>query len=479
LTEVYRNYGQFDSKINEFSVRVEICWSRISDQLELSKQIKDSITDAQADLQLRVIHILQSKLEAATLAISKLDRRVMHLGKTEKLLFAARRDTFEVPVGELEAWQKRFEPTWFQLIKAAPSGIDGTLKSMTVDKPRDAAEPNREALNFRRAFIPTKSGAFIAEKTLEGHEKAAIPYCAAVVAIDPENKKQHILDTASSDAVKTKDARDLATRLRDSNPFTSGILKCKGAMKTTSTNSISFVFRVPDEFDRIRSLRQLLLADRAPESLTTRLQIAQSLAKAVYFVHLYEFVHKNISPETILSLGRTTDAELGSEVCLVGFQVIRYAYERTNTAELGWRSALYQHPNRLVQGDDKKVTFVMQHDMYSLGVCLLEIGLWESLVAYGGEDEKTQLSSTYGLGQDTTTMAGLEADKQKLLALSRGPLRARMGDKYSKVVETCLTCLDEDNVDFGDPREFQDDDEIEVGAMYIAKVIDIMATISL
>ena len=28
----------------------------------------------------------------------------------------------------------------------------------------------------------------------------------------------------------------------------------------------------------------------------------------------------------------------------------------------------------------------MQHDIYSLGVCLLEIGLWRSFVYYEGED---------------------------------------------------------------------------------------------
>ena len=30
----------------------------------------------------------------------------------------------------------------------------------------------------------------------------------------------------------------------------------------------------------------------------------------------------------------------------------------------------------------------MQHDIYSLGVCLLEIGLWESFVEYSQEDEE-------------------------------------------------------------------------------------------
>lgn len=35
-----------------------------------------------------------------------------------------------------------------------------------------------------------------------------------------------------------------------------------------------------------------------------------------------------------------------------------------------------------------------------------------------------------------------------------------MGTKYSKVVETFLTCLDRDNADFGDEKEFQDEDGV-------------------
>jgi hypothetical protein len=44
-----------------------------------------------------------------------------------------------------------------------------------------------------------------------------------------------------------------------------------------------------------------------------------------------------------------------------------------------------------------------------------------------------------------------------------------MGTSYGRVVETCLTCLDKDNVDFGDEKEFQDDDGVAVGVRYIEK----------
>ena len=45
-----------------------------------------------------------------------------------------------------------------------------------------------------------------------------------------------------------------------------------------------------------------------------------------------------------------------------------------------------------------------------------------------------------------------------------------MGTKYARIVETCLTCLDEENADFGDEREFQDADGVLVGVRYIEKV---------
>lgn len=59
-----------------------------------------------------------------------------------------------------------------------------------------------------------------------------------------------------------------------------------------------------------------------------------------------------------------------------------------------------------------------------------------------------------------------------LLQLVRGPpLRRQMGTLYAKIVETCLTCLDKGNVDFGDEKEFQDEDGVAVGVRYIEKVV--------
>ena len=61
--------------------------------------------------------------------------------------------------------------------------------------------------------------------------------------------------------------------------------------------------------------------------------------------------------------------------------------------------------------------------------------------------------------------------KNHLISLARSVLPTRMGTKYAKIAETCLTCLDENNEDFGNELEFQDEDGILVNVRYIEKVL--------
>jgi hypothetical protein len=51
---------------------------------------------------------------------------------------------------------------------------------------------------------------------------------------------------------------------------------------------------------------------------------------------------------------------------------------------------LYRHPQR--QSHDLKEYYVMQYEIYSLGICLLEIGLWRSFILYS-QDQKTPTPS--------------------------------------------------------------------------------------
>ncbi|KAK3345788.1 hypothetical protein B0T25DRAFT_611647 [Lasiosphaeria hispida] len=201
----------------------------------------------------------------------------------------------------------------------------------------------------------------------------------------------------------------------------------------------------------------LVLSPVCGSSLSDRLEMAKKLANAIFYVHLY-------------------GERYPSTISLVGFKVIRNADGRTYpVADRRWEANLYRHPRR--QGSDSDY-YVMQHDIYSLGVCLLEIGIWETFVAYDGPNGAAQPSKALGLAQDRQELQSGVTLKAHLVALSRSrALRANMGTKYSKVVETCLTCLDEDSMHFGDEQAFQDEEGVAVGIRYIETIMGMINAI--
>ncbi|KAF4494612.1 het-s domain containing protein [Fusarium agapanthi] len=459
LVQAYKDNGQADIAINELSVCIQICWSRLASQLEIMKDLELGMARDQRELQSQTLRILPSELEAVTLSISKQDKYT-NSKRIKAIQFLGLRETLENTVADLESWQKRFEPTWFQMVKFGPPDLDRALKKASQSKAQHHAQPVLEGLRLRQAFNnsePIK----LAERVLLGLERKAIPYCKAELAVKKE-KKHLVIENVSRDTVGWRDARELASRLRGSNPFTFGILQCKGVVQSSTDPSLKFIFAVPEGYSKVQSCRQLLLSGNVPGSLTTRLQIARQLVTAVYYVHLYEFVHKNITPEIVLILEqpeRPTDIV----VCLIGFQLFRYVEGPTNTSQADPKDSVYQHhPSRM---STSKVNFIMQHDVYSLGVCHLEIGLWKSLVDY--ESGVAQVSNTLQATGGTSNHLEPEAVKDKLISLSRNQLRALMGDIYSKVVETCLTSLDQGNTEFGNFEDFEGQDCDNIGSRHL------------
>jgi len=89
----------------------------------------------------------------------------------------------------------------------------------------------------------------------------------------------------------------------------------------------------------------------------------------------------------------------------------------------------------------------MQHDIYSLGVILLEIGLWTSFVVYDSGDDKSVLPKPHPmLGaadlNAQTRRGGAFDNKKTLEALAERGLPARLGTRYTNIVLLCLRCLD-------------------------------------
>ncbi|KAK3947523.1 hypothetical protein QBC32DRAFT_192510, partial [Pseudoneurospora amorphoporcata] len=72
----------------------------------------------------------------------------------------------------------------------------------------------------------------------------------------------------------------------------------------------------------------------------------------------------------------------------------------------------------------------MQHDVYSLGVCLLEMGLWRSFVMY--DDYGAKVGE--GLRLPDGVLPSADAIKDDFVNLSASELVGEMGVEHSSVV---------------------------------------------
>lgn len=151
----------------------------------------------------------------------------------------------------------------------------------------------------------------------------------------------------------------------------------------------------------------------------------------------------------------------------------------------------------------------MQHDIYSLGVLLLELGLWQSFIAYSNPQSSSTPSSEntkdYQAASEPITpiqpsfmtehasekniLKRATAIKDHLISLASQELPAKMGQKYADIVLLCLQCLDspppssrndEDEVDDneGEFGDVYDEDGIMLGVKYIEKILLKMQEIS-
>ena len=119
----------------------------------------------------------------------------------------------------------------------------------------------------------------------------------------------------------------------------------------------------------------------------------------------------------------------------------------------------------------------MLHDVYSLGVCLLEVGLWSSFVNYaiGPNGEQSILPGLL----EIAAVPKMRDERKRAFELKRVfteladlKLPGCMGDKYTSLVVSCLSCLDKTSKFMnGDATSDNLDDGMDLGARYIQGVL--------
>ncbi|KAF2263897.1 hypothetical protein CC78DRAFT_496085 [Lojkania enalia] len=224
------------------------------------------------------------------------------------------------------------------------------------------------------------------------------------------------------------------------------------------------VFSIPDKLVNPRSLREVLLdkdfKGQIKHPLNERVNLAKQLARAVLHVHSKNHVHKNIRPETILLFddapqyqGECTKAfpvSLGTAF-LTGFERVRKDEADTVPIDgpMTWAENIYRHPSRqgASHSDDK---FTMLHDVYSLGVCLLEIAMWRSFVEFETRSsQRVKVNNTSACNLMERSQAGLPPRMlsphkihQKFVRDARNRIPIALGSQFSSVVVRCLTCVE-------------------------------------
>ena len=502
LVDMYNSYRNATSEIKERILSMKMTWLKIETQLKYLQEIETIQTEQHKALQRETLGVLQVKLQAAMDQLQKLGKKrdgdtinEASEGKAQEKQYKQWKyplikKSLDAAISELQAWQQTFDPTWFLTLRMSNPEIDANLKEFkeeslktggaeTHDKRKimSTAKNVRDCLRMDPQSGPTMF--FRTEETVDW-VYTAIPYSTASIC-ERSSKSQLIADSvpATPDIglnIQSRDVRDLARKLANTDPISFGLLKCRGVARVYREingplKAFDFHFHIPSSLHSPQSLRNVLIESKPSMSLSVRFLLAQQLARSLSYVHMYEFVHKGIRPETVLIFdsGKT---ELAHSF-LLGFEKFRADAGRTlKTSDSVWERDLYRHPER--QGEKPEEAYKMQHDIYSLGVCLLEIGMWRTLVTYNsvkGQPTPSQLlpPPDYSEKDEVGKARSL---KDTLIGLAQRELPSCMGDKYTGIVTSCLTCLDKTNPDFSDENDFKDEDDVIVGVRYIQKVSD-------
>lgn len=212
-----------------------------------------------------------------------------------------------------------------------------------------------------------------------------------------------------------------------------GTLRCRGIEHNTSKRAFGFVYELPPSIARPMTLRELLETTSSGKGsekkyrplLEDRFRLAKDLCHSLYMFHRLGWLHRNIHSENVvfvLSEG-AADSEAARKPYFLGFSGSRQMKldAFTRGADDSGKLRNYHHPAYLLQQHRYSHVF----DYYSIGMILLEIGLWSSLT------EITDSSNRF---------KGITDEEFRLRVIERRvpQLGPSMGSKYMQAVLMCL-----------------------------------------
>ena len=230
-------------------------------------------------------------------------------------------------------------------------------------------------------------------------------------------------------------------------------LHCLGYFHKAQQHAFCLVYKYPlgpestCEETKVYSLYKVLTLSqkwRERPLLDSRYRLAQTIAVSLLEFHTVDWLHKSLSTHNVIFFNnepKTGKTNLARIKALDAPFIINFSRSRPNEPaaytkgpEVSGESRIYQHP----QYAERKHSYLPEFDYYSLGLILLEIGLWMPLT-------------------DMTTNKKFSSfeDQRLYLLRSRVPLLGHMmGMEYLAAVSVCLEI-------FGGSIDSQEDDLVE------------------
>lgn len=407
LQSRYGAYRDAGSGVRELVLALDGHAVKAEAQMEVLRSVWDALDEALQANQSALLHALHLTLQrAAVLAESVTAAKDRSPGGGAEVvdpIVSALRTTIE----DLQGWERCFDASWFLIARCSAPAVGQRMTQIRLTPAAD----RRDAVLERIAGL---AGARLDQDEDEEDEEEKGEAMLSVFDTAPKLKasKREILRSAATLGSTVAEGRAvivdqristecgmmtdnhvqmLARALHQSDPMTWGLLRCLGVVRTVDevqqSKTYDFVFEVPPTLSQPRGLREVLLNTSPNHWLDERLRLAKMMAKSVAFVHNVGFVHKHISPENFVVLQDGTSALVTP--FLVGFANSHAAEDVPGRAgDVSWETNLYRHPD--LQEIEPQERPDMQHDIYSLGVCLLEIGLWTSFLHWPEGAENPQ-----------------------------------------------------------------------------------------
>lgn len=265
--------------------------------------------------------------------------------KVVRWKFAGKRNSLDEAIEDVEKWQRLADQSWFLLLRVADTQVDQALATDGSANEPSTGTAMPETIAIRAGLQQvddlSQRSLVVEHITLRSGDLKKmtiqeVPFCdgiaVATKAHSDGSASRYILnhiqcEPGANPQILKRNVRDLVRKLQADNPYTFGLLKCKGFVAESvpvefgEHLSLTLVFREPSTSHNPRSLRETLLNTPTSTSTTRRLEIARGLARSIGYVHTFGFVHKNVRPESVLIFDHT-DGQ-GISAFLVGFENFR------------------------------------------------------------------------------------------------------------------------------------------------------------